>query len=196
MENKLSKIICGHLLTAKIISNDYLEVYIYGMEILLSFLISTTIILTIVLISGRVLNTIIFLAIFMILRRFTGGFHADTYLICKIFTVGTYLTVLLLSEFIQLETFFYLILTIPGIPVVYLCSPIENPNKPLTDDEKKKHKFTSVVLYFVIMLIGICIQVISRTLSSVICYTLTSVIALMILSILKKGTSKNEETSC
>jgi len=196
MENKLSKIICEHLLSDNIIEKAYLEVYIYGMELLLSFLFSTGIILAIGIASGRWISTILFLVIFIALRRFTGGYHADTYLKCKLFTIGTYLAVMLLSEFSKVNTCWYLLLTIPGILVICKIGPVENPNKTLTWAEKKKHKFTSIILYCVSILFGINIRVISHTLSNVVCYTLIAIITLMILTNLKKGDSRNEETSC
>ncbi len=195
MEHKLSKHICNYLLSTKIINEEYIEVYIYGTELLLSFLISTSVILTIGLITNRFINTIVFLTVFTLLRRFTGGFHANTYLMCKLFTIGTYLIVLFVSEKITITFVPFLVLSLIGLIVICLWGPIEHPNKPITDFNKKRFKTISLLLYSILSLIGIGINNIAETLSSVVCYTLASVIALMILSILKKGTSKNEETS-
>jgi len=195
MEYNLSKHICNYLLSTKVINEEYIEVYIYGTELLLSFLISTSIILAIGLITNRLINTIVFLTVFTLVRRFTGGFHANTYLMCKLFTVGTYLTVLFASEKLTINYISFLILSLIGLFIICLWGPIEHPNKPITNSNKKRCKTISIILYSILSLLGIGIIRLSGTLSSVVCYTLTSVIALMILSILKKGTSKNEETS-
>ena len=195
MEHKLSKHICNYLLSTKVINEDYIEVYIYGTELLLSFIISTSIILAIGLITNRFINTIVFLTVFTLLRRFTGGFHANTYLTCKLFTIGTYLAVLLVSEKLTINHISFLMLSLFGLIIICLWGPIEHPNKPITDSSKKRFKTLSIILYSILSLLGIGTIRLSGTLSSVVCYSLTSVIALMILSILKKGTSNNEETS-
>ncbi len=55
------------------------DVCIYGLELILSFIFSTSIILTVGAISGHILSSIAFLAVFILVRRFTGGFHANTF---------------------------------------------------------------------------------------------------------------------
>ena len=98
MEQKLAALMCQYMLKNKIIQPDLFDVYCYGTELLLSFVMSTSIIVILGIVCQRITQTIVFLVLFIFLRRFTGGYHANTYLVCKAFTVGTYIVVISLSE--------------------------------------------------------------------------------------------------
>ena len=197
MEHKLATYVCNQLLELDVINSEYFDVYVYGIELLLSFLTSTIIILSIGILLGQVVNTIIFLLVFIIVRRFTGGYHANTYLLCKICTVGTYLIVMSMSLFHPIySTLCYIILVISGLPVIIIWGPVDNPNKPLEANEKKKHKAISILLYISTLIIGLILLKVSLTLSNVVCYTLAAIIILMIISILTKGDTNHEENHC
>lgn len=187
MEQKLAALMCQYMLKNKIIQPDLFDVYCYGTELLLSFVMSTSIIVILGIVCQRITQTIVFLVLFIFLRRFTGGYHANTYLVCKAFTVGTYIVVISLSEISTVTTAHFFLTALLGTSIIFIWGPIENPNKPLTLLEKKKYKTIALVLYFGCSVIGHFIRVLSASLSSVICYTLISVIALMILSIFKEG---------
>ena len=193
MEHKVATHICVYMSRNGIIRDDLLDVYTYGVELLLSFFTSTFLILFTGILLGRIAHTIIFLTIFILVRKFTGGYHANTHIICKLFTVGTYLTVMLLSFIAEVTLSDYLIITLSGIPIIALWGPIENPNKPLSMTARKKHKLTGLVFYTVAILAGIYPHTISQPFGNVICYTLASIIVLMILAIIKKGVEKNEK---
>lgn len=196
MEHSIAKRVVAYMLNNNIIASDYCEVYIYGIELILSFIISTSIIMLIGMALGQLIQTLTFLVVFVGLRRFTGGYHANSYFICKMFTIGTYLIVLLLSNISNIDIPQIAIITILGLLIIIIWGPIENPNKPLTLNEKKRNKIIALLLYPICIFIGFLVSHYSQPLSNVICYTLTSIIALMIISILKKGASKNEEMSC
>ena len=196
MEHKIAAHICDYMTRNGIIRDDFLEVYVYGTELLLSFLTSVLLVLGTGALLGRIAHTIAFLVVFILVRRFTGGYHAHTYVICKLFTVGTYLTVMLLSHVAEVTMPYYLLMTLPGLLVVAIWGPIENPNKPLSETARKKHKLTGLVLYTLTVLVGIYLHTLSQPFGNVICYTLASIIVLMILAILKKGIANDEKDSC
>ena len=60
MEHKLSLIVCNRLLKNGVITEDMKDIYVYGFDLLFSFLISTSIIITIGLITGHALQTFLF----------------------------------------------------------------------------------------------------------------------------------------
>ena len=66
MNHKLSVLICQKLAKHGIISKDIEEVYIYGFELILSFLISVSIILTIGIFITKIFETIVFLVLFIL----------------------------------------------------------------------------------------------------------------------------------
>ena len=123
------------------------EIYIYGFELIFSFLICTSIILIIGLIIDQIISTITFLVVFILVRRSTGGFHANTYLKCQLFTIGFYLCVIGLSIHTTVNSYAFLISTLLGLCIIISIGPIENPNKPLSDNEKEKHRKISIILF-------------------------------------------------
>ena len=73
MERKLSLWLVDKLYRKATISNEYREVYIYGLELIFSFIISTSIIMTIGFALRQVIPTVTFLITFIVIRQYTGG---------------------------------------------------------------------------------------------------------------------------
>lgn len=196
MEGRLAENMCKMLVKWEIIPDDLKEVYVYGFELLFSFLTNTIIILTLGIILNQIICTISFLIVFILVRRFTGGFHAQTYLHCKFFTVGTYLLVLLFSITLNVKPFLFIILGIIAMLVIIKWGPVENPNKPLTSQDMKKHQIISIILIETLLIINCFLTMISVTLSNAVFYTLLSIIALMFIAIINKGRRKDNEGNC
>ena len=193
MESKLAILICRSLLRQKAIENEYFDVYVYGLELILSFLFSTVVIL----LTGILLNAldiaIIFLIIFIALRRFTGGYHAPTYLQCKLTTISIYVAVNLLCIYLIVPLFAYIPLLILGLYIILRYGPIENIYKPLTPDIKKRNKHIAVLMFILLSLCGASIYLWDQKLSSAIFYTLGFVVVLMIIPMLMKGEHTHEK---
>lgn len=84
MISRLAKNI-AHFFTLHNITEESKEViYAYGMELLLSDVLNTFIVLLIALISHTLPAVIIFTAVFMGLRQFAGGYHANSHLSCML----------------------------------------------------------------------------------------------------------------
>ena len=140
MLNKTAVRLAKKLLLLQIITEEVFDIYVYGLELLLSFFFSSSVIVIIGAILGRVIETLVFLLVFALLRSFTGGYHANSYLMCSIVTFSTYGVVLLLSELFALPLIAYIVLAIFGGVLVLAFVPIEHPNKRISDSQKKKYK--------------------------------------------------------
>lgn len=193
MEHKLSLLVCNRLLKKGVITEELKDVYIYGFDLLFSFLISTTIILTIGIISGHIVPTLFFLVTFILVRRYTGGYHANTYLKCQICTVSFYLISLLLSIFLNIPIYLFIGIGLIGVVVILLFGPIENPHKPLTNEEKKKHKITGFILFSLVCIGGSVVKYFNDIWGNIFFYTLSIIIILMIVPLLERRKAKNEE---
>ena len=186
MECKIACKICNYFLSKRIINADLYDVYIYGSELLLSFLISVLLIIFLGAISGDILLTVVYLIVFIAVRRFTGGYHADTYLKCKLITIGTYALTLGLSKTIDITVPCYFVLFVCGIAAIFKFGPIENPNKPLVEEEKKKLKYIAIALFAINTVSGIIALKPYQRLSNMIFFTLVSIVLLMLIAMLKK----------
>jgi accessory gene regulator protein AgrB len=97
---KLSTRIAENLVRQKIIEEEMLNIYIYGIQIMLETMISMAASLVICLLLGMIIEGIIFFIIFIPLRSFLGGFHLKEFWTCFILSVASLICVLLAVRFI------------------------------------------------------------------------------------------------
>lgn len=192
MLNKIATKFTKTMLAHKIIAEDMFDIYVYGFELLLSFLFNTTIILIAGVLLGRILQTLLFLLIFVLLRSFTGGYHANTYGVCTFVTFMVYGGVLLLSELYNPSLLFYALLAILGFVVMLVFVPIEHPNKKITEKQKRKYKCISLVLFLIFITIGALLRHADMQLNAVVFFTLTADLLLLFVKNRKKGENKHE----
>ena len=76
MISKLAKNIAHFFVIQNITEESKEAIYAYGMELLISDVLNTIIVLLIALISHTLPAVVIFIAVFMGLRQFVGGYHA------------------------------------------------------------------------------------------------------------------------
>ena len=179
MLNKMAVKITDKLVLKKIVSDDMADIYIYGFELLISFFFSTIGVLIIGIILGRFLQTLMFLATFILLRSFTGGYHANTYAVCSIVTFSLFGIVLLLAEFVFVPLYLYPILGLIGTIIMVWQVPIEHPNKKLSDDQKRKYKVISLVLFLMFIAAGWLFCYFGSLLGAIVFYTLIADIMLL-----------------
>ncbi len=180
MLSKISNKICKSLIRRGTVTDEYEEIYIYGIELLLSFIFSVTVIMIIGIIINRPFETVLFLTIFIFTRKFTGGFHANTYMRCQICTISSYLLVLCSSLYVDISLTLKAIMTISGIAIVALIGPIENPNKPIAHNSIIKYKLMGTCIYACIGTMGLlCYN--DQIISNIIVFSLVLVVLLMVI---------------
>lgn len=183
MEKLLAEKITHYLTINSLIPSSMEKIYIYGFELLFSSITNTVIILIFGILVNQILVTLMFLFVFVTLRRSTGGYHADTYLKCKLCTISVYLTVIFLSMFSAIPGWLFFSLFFLGAAIIFLYTPVENPNKPLTDHQKYTHRLLALIFYFIFFVLGLLIISFHKTLGNCIFFTLSGVIALILISI-------------
>ena len=93
--NGLAQKITANLINRNLLSDDRKDEYVYVIETSLEKLISYAFILTIAVLTGTLVQSIIFLVLFVSIRGRTGGFHMNTYFKCLISTIVLYLLLIL-----------------------------------------------------------------------------------------------------
>ncbi len=198
MEHRLAQKLSSYFIDKNIISQEDYEIYVYGGELLISFTISTSIILLLGLVFNKLVETLLFLTVFIVLRRYTGGYHAPSHFKCKLTTVATYLLMLGLSEWTTVNLFNYIIIWLFGCAVILSIGPIENLNKPLSTLQKTKNKLIGLVLFTLTTIISAILHIKHFTCSSSMYYSVMMVIILMLIAKIQikfnsKGGAFNEE---
>lgn len=98
MISNLSNIVARYLLRERIIEEKNLPVYSYGFEIIISTVIGVVLILLIGVFTSSLFTAAILYCLFIGLRFFTGGYHADTHFRCKLTLVSCYLLLLVIGK--------------------------------------------------------------------------------------------------
>lgn len=137
--------IADFLLKKNLIPQSELEIYIYGYETIISCFVDLLIALTVGLISKQIVVMLIFFVMFVSVRLYTGGYHAKTFTGCKTVFITICLLVSLLSE-LPLPPVLYILILLLFIITGYFLAPIENYNKPLTNEEQMKYHKISIVI--------------------------------------------------
>ena len=172
-----------------------LEIYTYGMELLISSILETVILLILGILLNKFIETLIFIFAFSAIRFFTGGYHAKTYSGCAIVTVFVYQFTLSCYEILWKYLSDYLICIYTLVLLISLLlivkfAPIENVGKSI--ENKQKIKRISVIVLiteFVLMFTGLSVDF---HCFFVILPTLFSVDVLMLIEIIGKRGDKNE----
>ena len=181
MINRLSNIIAFFFDKNKWIRSEEIEIYIYGCEVIIAGIINILIVIACGLYFKEFTYMIIFYFAFLLLRRYCGGYHADTYWKCiLIFTGVVVFTTVLIKKYVFLGNSFVIISVIFSLIVMYCLSPLENENKQLTESEKKRYRKLSLEIALGLCIIAIILSFLELKLSVTISIALFSVSDAMI----------------
>lgn len=190
MINRISERIAFFLLNKKVIEENELEIYIYGYEVLISSVIDFSIVLLFAIIFNKIILMTTFFTMFVSIRIYTGGYHADTFGKCKIVFIMICL-LLVITSYIDVLLIPMIIVMILYNATVFILAPVENINKPLSFCEKKKYRRISIVL----SLIWTTIAVITYFSFNEICQSITvTALIIAVMMIVGKNINRKEDS--
>ena len=102
-------------------------------------------------ISGMIMESIVMIIPFMITRKFSGGYHADSFGKCLIISSIVIAGALLIGKNIYNGVTLNALYIVASILLI-IFSPIDSINKRLDDDDKMFFKKITIVIVFVIFL--------------------------------------------
>ena len=144
---KLSNKICK---TQNVIENSKREEIEYGLEVIFSTFLSLTMVLAISLFYRMIKECITFLAVFMPLRTYTGGYHASTHVRC-FFTLiidmmaGALILYLYKTDIYIISWSMIIVATI----IVVVFSPVVHINHPMSRRQQIMSKKKSIVILLI-----------------------------------------------
>lgn len=163
MISRLSSIITEALCKSQVIEEADRELYVYGFFILLSkglfFLISALF----GCIFGTLWESVAFYIMFSTLRCYAGGFHASKESVCTCCTTAS-LFLASLSIWVQSEVESVIVsVSVLALcsAVVYLLSPLDSEDKPLSSNDFYEYRQKSRVIVIAILVIamsGVCLN--------------------------------------
>lgn len=131
----LSRHITQWLIKKKVILEDDSEVYEYGLFQLIMNVIDICTIFLLAICFQEIFSVICFVVSFALLRKYAGGYHANTVLRCYLVTTIATVLAILWIKFVVVPFIVILgIWVVSGITIV-LLAPVSNRNKILDDVE-------------------------------------------------------------
>ena len=143
---RLAVKIVNNLVHSGVIKEEDAEIYIYGINQILTSVLNVSSALIIGLIFGVFPEIAVFMAAYIPLRSFAGGYHAKTPLSCYVFSVIMLIVVSIGLKYLHLADWVYYAVLVAATLVVLVLSPVEDRNKPLDEIEQKVYKRRTILI--------------------------------------------------
>ena len=126
------------------------------------------------LLFGMLIESIIFLVSFSLIRTYAGGYHASSAIRCYIFSMFVVIFVLFIQKFFLVYDITYLAALTLASLIIFMFAPQEDCNKPLDEIEQKTYKkytYRYLIIEIIVVLITYFsgLMVLSKTISLGIC---------------------------
>lgn len=138
MLKKLAGQIVGRQVRTGSLTKEETEVYTYAYEVLLNQLINIFLSVVIAVCMRDALTVFVFLASYIPLRSYCGGYHAKTHLRCSLLSAGLLVLVCIMMRMPNARMDGVLALSaflLSGV-LIFVYAPVESANKPLDDQER------------------------------------------------------------
>lgn len=146
------KVLSGWLVQHDAIEPSDRELYEYAMY---SFLVSVMP-LAIFLIASGVIGMLpeglLIVIPFMVIRKFSGGYHAKHAYTCMLISVGLLVSSFYVVIHAECTWIVHMLAVISGVSVI-INSPIDSENKKLEEDEVNQYRCTTCLLVIVTMVL-------------------------------------------
>lgn len=131
-----------------IIESSDIEIYAYGIELLLATGVNILIVFVESFLFHRLLAGIFFLLGFIPLRTTAGGYHANTHIGCCSVFIGIYSVCLIILCYVPQSYYLSIIFasTIVSSFLVILWAPMEAPSKPTSANNKRRNRGRSIAI--------------------------------------------------
>lgn len=167
--------------------SDVQDFYRYGIEISISSLLNIVLVVIAGILIHHIIESIVFLSLFILIRSFTGGYHADTYFRCNLLMCITFILTVLANCMFSNKLSLSIIIVLICVTelIVSILGPIENKNKPIDDSKKIKLKITGTAMTSIINCAGLILR--ESYLGTMIIFTTFLIVLLMIAAKVKEA---------
>jgi accessory gene regulator B len=150
---RISRNISGSMVKNGIVSPSNQELCRYGIQQIFMTLLNVSVTLAIALLMNMLAESVLFMAAYISLRRYAGGYHSRTPLRCCVFSGVMMAVVLSAIRFIEFSAVVCLVVAAISAVVIVLLSPVADANKPLDEVERKVYRRRALIILSVELLI-------------------------------------------
>lgn len=146
--------ITSYLIDNEVIEPMEYELYKYGFETLIAFLLNIIIIFIVSYILNIFKYTVLFMCCYCPIRQYTGGYHAENYKKCLGVFIAIYLINVIILNWIKVLKLndILILMEFTSFIGIWILAPIEHREKPLTYKEVSNYKRISRVLSGLILI--------------------------------------------
>lgn len=193
MFNYISNNIADYFVKHNAVKEEDRDVIRYGVEISLSTLTSFILVLIIGFFTGCFLEGIVFLCMLMLVKKNTGGYHANSYLTCNLFTVSIFIINLLLYKAFEfMPAVICFLVGTASCMLIAFYAPCEHINHPLTPARKQKLKKISIFVSMLVLLFAFLLFILKFKIYIFIILVLTTICINLIVG-LKAESRRNKK---
>lgn len=160
---KISSFLTELLYREKIIEEDKIESCTYGIQITMANLINFAIAFGIGFSASSLIEISLFYVVFVSMRFFCGGYHAQSYCRCfSLFALTCFGYLVMLNNVLLYEGSTLGLLTVAIVFLgicIFVKAPVEHTNRPFTTEERKLFRKRSIQLYLVWSVAGIMLWI-------------------------------------
>lgn len=174
-----------------------IEVYVYGLELIISSILETSALLIIGYIINRLCETLTFLISFSSIRFFSGGYHSKSYLRCFFTTLICFAFIVFINSILlKIETSIILLLATIELLLSFIIfikiSPVESVGKEILNP--RRQKYISIIFMCLNLIIACAGSLLmNNNMLFIVMPTIMVVDILMIIEKIK-GVVKNEKS--
>ncbi len=161
MTKKLSEFFANFLVDTGAAAPDKRAVILFGMELLLSSIISILIIVAISITFGFPFLWLPFLLAFIPLRTTAGGYHAATHTGCNITFAIAYIICIVVCKYVEIQPITYIIISVIALVTILLFSPVEAISKPLNEARRLTNRVRSIVIITMFTIASVIVWLLS-----------------------------------
>lgn len=169
--------------------SEKFDIYKYGIEITVSSIFNIILILLCGFIVSDIFAGIAFLINFILLRSFTGGYHAKTYLMCNGLFVLTFLIVYVISAMLNMLNLPFGVLEslvlLNCIPII-LFAPVENKRKRLDENKKKRFRIKAIITFIMLSIVALALCFFNSKYGTLVIITISAVSVMIVIEISRK----------
>ena len=156
MLQRISEDIVSWQIKKNLLKDDQRALYLYAYEVLINQIINIVVAVFIAVIMRAPMPVFVFLASYIPLRSYCGGYHARTNGVCTVVSAILILIVCLLEKYIVGTAALFLPVAgflISGI-LIYIFAPVPDRNKLLDEEETRRYRLKSRQLWLAEVIAG------------------------------------------
>ena len=184
----LSKGVTHFLLSKGKIEKSEIDLYNHGSEIIISTIIGFLMVFLTGVLLSSIDSAMIFYVLFVVIRSYTGGYHADTHLKCKLTLLFCCVTVVFFTNILEdkYNLIMHTIYVLLFISSVLIYAPIINGNKPMKEEEIERNRLKAIIISVVVCVLSYAVYFFSLRCTISIGITLVIISFLMVIGKLKE----------